>query len=424
MDKGKMEWFCNAKYGVFIHWGLYALPGGEWQGRHVPSGTEWIMRNAKISYAEYSLLMHRFSPTNFDADDWVRRIKSYGAGYICFTAKHHDGFAMYDSKVSDYSTMHTPFGRDVLKELSAACTKYQMPLCVYYSQMQDWADPDGDGNTWDYAPEKKDFQRYFYGKVVPQVTELLTRYGKIGMIWFDTPYDMPIELCRELRELVKTLQADCIINGRIGYGLGDYRQMSDNCIPTHAYPGPWETPLTLNDTWGYSTTDKNWKAPSEVIGRLVDVTAKGGNLLLNIGPDATGSIPPESDQIMQRVGSWLAANGESIRGTTPCIEMPYVLPFGGCTARPGHLYLHVLKYPQAPFQIMLCNLQIEILQVTLLADGRSVPFVQTYEPARNEDRLRIVLPEDPPDAVDTVIDIAYSGKIACVPLDMLDTMYL
>lgn len=424
MENKGLNWFTAAKYGTFIHWGLYSLLGGEWKGRHVPDVCEWIMRNGKIPFAEYKELAKQFNPSHFDAERWIREISGYGSRYVCVTAKHHDGFAMYDSTVSDYNIMRTPFGRDIVKELSVACRRHGMKFCVYYSQMQDWADPDGDGNTWDYDPAKKDFKRYFYGKVVPQVTELLTNYGEIGMIWFDTPYDMPIELCRELRTVVKSLQPDCLINGRIGYGLGDYRQMTDNCIPARPYERPWETPMTLNNTWGYSHTDKRWKTPADVLQKLADITAKGGNLLLNIGPDALGDIPPESARILTDVGGWLEKNGESIFGAERTVEMPYQLPWGVCTMKKGHLYLHVLKYPEENHTLRLFNLKIHVKRVSLLATGETLKYMQTYEPARNEDRFRIFLPETAPDSADAVIDVEYEGDIVCVPLEMLDTMYL
>ncbi|MBQ4228158.1 MAG: alpha-L-fucosidase, partial [Clostridia bacterium] len=194
----RLKWFEQARYGLFIHWGLYAALGGEWEGVHYPGGTEWIMRTARIPFEAYRKLALSFDPVCFDAEEWVKKALDFGCRYLCFTAKHHDGFAMFDTAVSDYSIMHTPFGRDVVRELSDACQRHDLTFCVYYSQMQDWADPDGDGNTWDYDPGKKDFRRYFENKVKPQVRELLTKYGRIGMIWFDTPYDMPRELCAEL----------------------------------------------------------------------------------------------------------------------------------------------------------------------------------------------------------------------------------
>ena len=424
MWQDSMKWFTDAKYGTFIHWGLYSSLGGEWNGQHLNEGCEWIMRTLRIPFCEYKKLANSFNPVNFDADRWMENISRYGSKYVCITAKHHDGFAMYDSKVNAFNIMNTPFKRDILKELSAACRACGMKFCVYYSQMQDWEDPDGDGNNWDYVPEHKDFKRYFYRKVIPQVTELLTNYGEIGMIWFDTPYDMPIELCKELRRTVKALQPDCIINGRIGYGLGDYRQMSDNCIPAQRYERPWETPMTLNDTWGYSKTDTNWKTPNEVVQKLADITSKGGNLLLNIGPDELGNIPEESNRILTRVGEWLGKNGESIYGADKTIEMPYLIPWGVCTMKPGHLYMHVMKYPKETCQVKLLNLKINVKRVTLLATGEELTYIQTYEPARNEDRFRVVLPPEKSDTVDMVIDVEYEGNIEAVPLEMLDTMYL
>ena len=419
-----MKWFFDAKYGTFIHWGLYSILGGEWKGQKLPDGCEWIMRNLKIPLSEYRLLADEFNPVDFDAGSWMDEISSYGSKYVCITAKHHDGFAMYDSKVSSYNIMHTPFGRDIIKEMSDACRARGMKFCLYYSQMQDWEDPDGDGNDWDFDPANKKFDRYFYSKVIPQVTELLTNYGPIGMIWFDTPYDMPISLCRELRNTVKSLQPECIINGRIGYGLGDYRQMSDNCIPAQKYTGLWETPMTLNNTWGYSATDENWKKPDDVVFKLADITSKGGNLLLNIGPDARGNIPKESNRILKKVGSWLKVNGDSIYGAEHTIDMPYVIPWGVCTMKPGHLYLHVFKYPMESQQIWLFNLKIKVTSIKSMATGEKLEYTQTYEPARNEDRFRIFVPKNLLDPIDTVIDVSYEDVIQVVPLEMLDKMYI
>ncbi|HBF15135.1 MAG TPA: alpha-L-fucosidase, partial [Clostridiales bacterium] len=274
--------FRDAKYGLFVHWGLYAIPGGEWQGEDIPCGSEWIMKNARIPLREYLRLAERFRPTSFDARALVRRAKAWGMRYVCVTAKHHDGFAMFDTAVSDRSVMHTPYGKDVIRQFADACEAEGMPFCVYYSQYQDWEDPNGFGNTWDYDPSGQDFRRYFYGKALPQVRELLTGYGRIGMIWFDTPYEMPRDLCRELRDTVKSCQPDCLINGRIGYGLGDYRQAADNSIPTFSSDAPWEVPATLNSSWGYMKRDGDFRSPESVIEQLVQVAGKGGNLLLNV----------------------------------------------------------------------------------------------------------------------------------------------
>lgn len=408
----KMQWFREVKYGLFIHWGLYAIPGGTWKGEPSPHGTEWIMKNMRIPVAEYKELAKQFNPVNFDPYFYVRRAKEWGMKYIVFTAKHHDGFAMYDTKVSDYSIMNTPYGKDIVRQLADACEKEGMTLCIYYSQMQDWEHPDGNGNTWDYDPKAQDFRRYFYGKALPQVKELLTNYGKIGMMWFDTPYDMPIDLCRELADAVRECQPDCLINGRIGYGLGDFREAADNAIPMLSMDKCWESPMTLNDTWGYSHTDNNFKDVRAVIRNLVRIVGRGGNLVLNVGPDEFGGIPERSDEILCEVGKWLEKNGESIYGTSNIPNFPYMISWGDMTydEKSAVLYLHVQNYPVFPYRILLTGLKTRAKSVELLTDGTPLRISQSYEIARDEHRLYIFLPEMCPDADDTVVAVKLEGK--------------
>ncbi len=389
-----MEWFSVAKYGLFVHYGLYAIPGGEWNGRIAPHGAEWLMKNLRIPLREYAALAGKFNPVDFDAEALADSAVKWGMKYLVFTAKHHDGFAMYDSAVSDYSIMHTPYGRDMLREIADACHRRDLHFGIYYSQMQDWEHPDGDGNDWDYIPAEKKFERYFYGKALPQVRELLQNYGAVDLIWFDTPYDMPQAYCRELADTVHTLAPDCLINGRIGYGLGDYRNMADNSIPVRMLSGRWETPMTLNRTWGYSRHDQNWKTASEVISLLVRVAEKGGNLLLNVGPDEKGVIPPASVKILDEVSRWLRNNGDSIFGTGGTPDFPYENRWGHVTCSQDRrtLYLHVFRYPVYPYRIQLTGLKTGVNGAWEI-DGKPLEFRQSYEPARDEHRLYVFLPE-------------------------------
>ena len=420
MDHEKMEWFHNARYGMFIHWGLYAIPGGEWKGVHQDGATEWLLKEQEIPFAEYRTLMDQFNPVDFDADEWVRMAaEEFGVKYIVFTAKHCEGFAMYDSKASDFNVMNSPYGKDIVRALAQACEKHRLTFCVYYSQYQDWGEPHGYGNDWDYGPEsEKDFRRYFEEKVKPQVQELLTSYGRIGLIWFDTPYEMDKAQCRELADLVHELQPDCLINSRVGNGFGDYREMSDNSIPAASCGFDWETPMTLNGTWGYSQTDENWKTPETVIRMLINVTGKGGNLLLNVGPDARGVIPGGSVEVMRSVGTWLKANGESIYNTRAVPNFPYQLNFGGVTYHPdkNRLYLHAINYPVAPYTLFIYGLKTKVTSAGLLSTGESIPFNQTYETGRDEYVLRIYLPEKNPDPLDCVVYLEMEGEVEVQPL--------
>lgn len=407
----RMSWYLDARYGMFMHFGLYSALAGYYKGVRTPYEAEWIMRHMEIPVAEYRRLAEDFDPTDFDADAIVRRAKEDGFRYFVFTAKHHDGFAMYDSAVSDYNIMHTPYGKDILREVEQACRKYGMKFCVYYSQMQDWDHPDGDGNTWDYPAEKKDFRRYFYEKALPQVRELLTNYGEVGLIWFDTPYDMPEELCRELADEVHRLQPMCLISGRIGYYLGDYKQTGDRCVPLCAAKVPFEVPMTMNHTWGYAKDDDDFKDAATVLQMLVDTVGKGGNLLLNLGPDATGKVPEASFRPLDEVGAWLRKNGESIYGAGAAPDFPYQLPFGGFTYRAdtNTLYMHVIRYPFGKPRIVLLGLITPPLRATL-ADGTPTEFIHFYEKGRDEYRLKVMLPAVAPDALDTVVALPLSGK--------------
>ena len=367
----RQQWFKEAKYGLFIHWGLYSILGGEYNGRITPTIAEWIMNTLDIPVNDYEKLASKFNPASFDADKYVRLAKGWGMKYLTVTTKHHDGFAMYHSKCDTYNVVDaTPFGRDVVGELADACKKYGIHLCFYYSQAQDWHDPDGYAANRDNSG--KNFRRYMERKCLPQLRELLTQYGKISMMWFDTPMGMTAEESREIFDYVKKLQPDCIISGRIGNGLGEYMTTGDNFIPALPYPGDWEVPATLNDTWGFKKSDHNWKTPAEIIRLMVKIVSRGGNYLLNIGPDGDGAIPRESVSVLDRVGNFLKSSGDSIYGTQP---VPlYVYDIEGCmfTTKPHKLFIHLSKPPE---HLQLLNIANKIEKAYFLATGESVEII-------------------------------------------------
>ena len=399
----RMEWWRKAKFGMFIHWGLYSIPAGVWKDKRIPGIGEWIMYRAKIPVKEYEKLTELFNPVKFNAEEWVKIAKEAGMKYMVITAKHHDGFCLFNTRYTDYNVVKaTPFGRDPLKELSSVCRKEGMKLGFYYSHVLDWHHPDGMGNDWDYDPAKKDFVRYFRDYVEPQVEELLTNYSPVALLWFDIGNRLPYpELARELRDLVRNLSPDTIINGRIGHGMGDYIEMGDNKIPEHKLEGDWEVPMTLNDTWGYKSYDHNWKTPGRVIQILVEVVSKGGNLLLNVGPTAEGEIPKPAVDILKEVGKWLKVNGESIYGASASpIEVPPDALYM-CTAKPGKLFIHVIAWPWYG-ELKVYDIHEKVRRVYLLATGDELNFTQEGT------HLKIKVPRNPPDNIDTVIVLELS----------------
>jgi alpha-L-fucosidase len=377
MDTRK-QWFREAKFGLFIHWGLYSILAGEYQGRKTERISEWIMNDLDIPVREYEKLAAQFNPVKFDAEAIVRKAKEWGMKYLVFTSKHHDGFAMYRSQCSPYNIVDaTPFKRDVLKELQLACEKYDMCLGLYYSQAQDWHDPDGymKGYTPKRDNRKKNFQAYLDRKCIPQLKELLTGYGDIALIWFDTPMETKDEQSRLLISTVKDLQPDCIISGRIGNNLGDYMTTGDNFIPRDPYPGDWEVPATLNDTWGFNKDDHNWKNPDEVIKLLLKINSRGGNYLLNIGPDSLGQVPAESISILDHLGAYVNKNHEAIFGTSVLAPYAYDLDWTIFTAKPHRFFIHVVKPQQR--ELYLLNIANTVKRAFLLETGEDMRFNTT-----------------------------------------------
>jgi alpha-L-fucosidase len=425
--EARLAWFREAKYGLFVHWGLYAIPAGEWKGRRVPGIGEWIMNRARIPVAEYETLAKQWDPVRFDADAWVQLAKDAGMRYIVITAKHHDGFALFDSKVTRWDVVDaTPSKRDVLKELADACRKHGMPLGFYYSQAQDWHEPGGAGNDWDFGPdldaagkERKEYDAYLRGKAEPQVRELLTGYGPVALVWFDTPRMMTPERAQRFTDIVRSLQPRTLIDGRLG-AAGDYVSTADNVIPPAAQATAWEVPATLNHTWGYRKDDHDWKSPGDVTFKLVDIVSKGGNYLLNVGPMADGTIPEPSQDTLRAAGRWLKANGEAVYGAGPS---PWGEEFGEPSARgdkdlrgnalflprnewrvttkPGRLFFTFFQEPRVPFE--LPAMKNAVKRAYRLADGESV------EVKVENGRPRLVIPRPIHDPMATVVVVEIEG---------------
>lgn len=393
----RLDWWREARFGLFIHWGLYAIPAGQWNGQAVPGIGEWIMLRARIPVAEYEKLAEQFNPTRFDAEEWVSLAKRAGQKYLVITAKHHDGFCLYDSAVTDYDVVDaTPFGRDPIRELADACHRHGIKLCFYYSQTQDWHHPDGDGNDWDYDESRKNFASYIDTYVKPQVRELLTNYGPIGLIWFDTPKGISEEQSAELVKLVNEIQPDCLVNGRVGNHVGDYASTKDNVIPREQMAHmDWETPATINDTWGYKSDDHNWKSAEDLIRKLVDITSKGGNYLLNVGPTAEGVIPEPSVERLEAVGRWLDTNGESVYGTQAGPVQG--LGWARTTTRRDTVYLHVFDWPKDGL-LRVPDVGRPISAAHLLADP-----APRLDLRRDGADITISGPATAPDPIDTVV---------------------
>ena len=425
--EARLQWFKQAKFGMFIHWGLYAIPAGEWKGKQIPGLGEWIMNRGHVPLKEYEQLAKQFDPTQFNADAWVQLAQDAGMKYMVITSKHHDGFALFGSKVSKYNVVDaTPFHRDILKELAAACKRHNMPLGFYYSQSQDWHEPGGAGNDWDFGPDQspdgkelKDYDGYLRGKAEPQVRELLTDYGPVALIWFDTPRMMTPERAQRFASILRTLQPNTLIDGRLG-ARGDYVSTGDNVVPAKVQTEYWEVPATTNHTWGFRKDDTDWKSPGEITFKLVDIVSKGGNYLLNVGPMATGVIPQAAQDNLRTVGRWLKVNGDAVYGAGPSPwgeEMgepsatgakdlrgqPLMLAHNEwrVTTRPGKLYFTFFQEPRMPFEIP--PIKNAIKRAYQLADGKPVEVKQ------DGDKRELVITRPIIDPMATVVVVEIEG---------------
>ena len=404
------QWWKDAKYGMFIHWGLYSHLAGEWKGKRTVSLGEWIMKHFEIPVEEYAEIAKEFNPTGFNAAEWVQLAKDAGMKYIVITSKHHDGFAMFHSKCDPYNIVDaTPFKRDPIAELAEECKKADIKLGFYYSQAQDWHHPEGYG--YGKPNDEKDFAKYLEEKCKPQLKELLTQYGEVGLIWFDTPQTMSYEHSKEVKDYVKSIQPNCIVSGRIGNQLGEYMSTGDNRIPMHPFDGDWEVPATLNDTWGYKSWDENWKDPQNVLKLMLKINGRGGNYLLNLGPDPKGVIPAGSANILRRVGEFVRENGDAIYATTPVYDYEYDLDQERMylTSRDNYLYINFFDIPVRFLYLEL--LASNVKKATLLSTGQELEYTQTHGRADKNHGLRIKLPEDMPERICYTVALELDDKV-------------
>ncbi len=413
----RMAWWREARFGMFIHWGVYSVPAGTYQGKQIPSIGEWIMLNAKIPVADYAGFAKEFNPVKFDAEAWVRLARDAGMKYIVITAKHHDGFAMFHTAVDGFNIFDaTPFKRDPLKELAAACQKYGVKLGFYYSQDQDWHHPGGvalKGGHWDKAAQDGDFASYVHNVALPQVRELLTHYGPVSVLWWDTPTpEMTPELARELAGALK-LQPGIIQNNRLiptasqGTEFKGDTETPEQRIPATGYPAgrDWETCMTINGTWGYKSYDTNFKTTEKLLQNLIDIASKGGNYLLNVGPTSEGVIPEPEVERLRAMGAWLKVNGAAIYGTTAS-PFPKLPAWGRATkkltATGATLYLHVFTWP-TDGKLAVPGLRNAITSATLLATGAQLATEKTA------DGLTVTLPATAPDPISSTVVLELKG---------------
>jgi alpha-L-fucosidase len=415
----RMQWWRDAKFGMFVHWGVYSVPAGTYKGKQIGGIGEWIMHNAKIPVAEYREFAKQFNPAQFDADEWVRVAKDAGMKYIVITSKHHDGFAMYHSKHSEWDIDEAApkFKRDPIDELVKACRKNGIKIGLYYSHCWDWTHPGGgkgqrkgDGGEWDDA-QKGTSEEYFKTIALPQVREVLTRF-KPDIIWFDTPIGYV-----DVNETVKllALQPDIICNGRLCYkngelSIGEDYAVEERSVPNHKIDHDWETCATINGTWGYKSYDTKWKTHDTFIKALVKCSGGGGNYLLNVGPDEEGIIPEGSVKVLNEVGKWLKRNGKSIYGTRGGPFAPKLLLWGSVTQKGKKLYLHITNKPEGS-TIDLPGLKTKINRIYAFADASETCSVSREFETQYIDITGIEL-----DPIDTILVAELAGEPQLVPV--------
>ncbi len=414
----RMQWWRDARFGMFIHWGIYAIPAGTWNGKQYGGGGEWIMNTANIPVADYEKLAKQFNPTKYDPARWVQIAKDAGMKYIVITSKHHDGFCLFDTGTTTYDVVDaTPWGKDLLKPLAEACHKQGLKFCTYYSIM-DWHHPALErSNAKQYNPTKVVGNRKaeYMDYMKAQLKDLLKSCDP-DVLWFDgewTPWYTE-EDGREIYAYLRKLKPQIIVNNRVGKGrqgmnglnksdqdyVGDFGTPEQE-IPATGLPGvDWESCMTMNDTWGFKSFDHNWKSPETLLRNLIDIASKGGDYLLNVGPTAEGEIPQASVQRLEAMGRWMKINGNSIWGTQ---ASPFAkTPWGRCTQKTvdsnTRLYLEVFQWPKDG-KLIVPGVSGKPVAAKLLDGDKPLEFTL------DGDTVTIALPDAMPDKIATVVAV-------------------
>ena len=413
VDAERGQLFEQGNYAMFIHWGLYSHIGNLYKGKTYYGIGEWIMngRMANIPVEEYKALASEFNPTKFDAEEIAKLARDAGMKYIVITSKHHDGFAMYHSKVNKFNIVDaTPFGRDPMKELARACEKYGLGLGFYYSHNQDWTFPGGGNGPKQAADGRKvDFKYYYENKCRPQVEEITTQYGPIAVVWFDTPGRIPREYVAELVQIVRKNQPKALVSGRAGYGLGDYQTLGDMEVPNENVEGMWETVDTTNDSWAYAWYDNYWKTPKEIMHRLIACVGRGGTYMLNIGPKGDGTVPALAARTLRRAGEWIRRHPQVVYGTEAS-PWQRALPWGDVTVKGNTLFLCIFEGPKDG-ELYLPGLKTKVKSACLLGEKKNA----TLKVQKRGNWTRIQLPARTSERMVPVVRVELEGRAEVDP---------
>ena len=417
-DAKRGQLFDQGNYAMFIHWGLYSQLGNKVDGETYYGIGEWIMnqRMAGIPIAEYKKLANNFNPVDFDARAIAKLARDAGMKYIVITAKHHDGFAMYESQACDFNIVDaTPWGKDPMKDLAAACREQGLGFGFYYSHNQDWTFPGGGGGPQvDASGKPATFDDYFEKKCLPQVREITTQYGPVEIVWFDTPGKMPKHYVEKLVEVVHKNQPGALVSGRAGHELGDYQTLGDMEVPIVNVDGLWESVDTTNDSWAYAWYDENWKSPKQILERLVACVARGGTYMLNIGPRGDGSVSARCATALRHAGDWIARYPQVIYDVQGS-PWKHSMPWGDVTQKDNVLFLTVFEWP-ASGELYLPNIEQDVREARLLLGSDSTELLCQ----RRGKHVVVQVPAKAPESLVSVIKLTFSEKPTVDPVLTLD----